>query len=118
MAEWAAVPIRADVEVLRGDSWSWLASLVGDDDLPVALTSATAAAAIRSEPGSVLVAEPTVTVIDAGGGEWEVSLTDTQTAALAPGTYRWAARLSWPSGTVRTVVTGQFLVKASLVPPA
>lgn len=122
MAEWDYDPFRADVEVLRGDSWSWLASLQSRDNenspyLPVDLTTATGEATIRSEPGAVVVATPTVTITSVTDGEWEVTLSAAETADLPPGTYRWAVRITWLSGTVRTVVTGTCVVRPSLVTP-
>ena len=47
----------------------------------------------------------TVTVQSAANGQVNISLNDTQTAALAAGTYRW--QMAWVQGNAtRTALTG------------
>jgi hypothetical protein len=58
------------------------------------------------------VASFVTSVTDAAAGQVNVSLTDTQTAALAAGTYGW--RLDWvaPGGVQRTALSGTVEVVA------
>jgi hypothetical protein len=48
----------------------------------------------------------TTTLADASAGQVSVSLTDTQTAALASGTYGWQLDWTAPGGVQRTALAG------------
>jgi hypothetical protein len=83
---------------------------VGNDvsvllDFDIALTSYTATAAIYSTVTGATVATFTTAITDAAAGKINISLTDTQTTTLGPGTFRWA--LVWTLGAVsRTSMEG------------
>ena len=71
----------------KGDDFSTLI------DFSISLASYTLSAGLYSTVTGALVQAMTVAVTDAAAGLVSVSLTDTQTAALAAGTYAW--RLDW-----------------------
>jgi hypothetical protein len=83
---------------------------VGDDfsallDFDVAVTNYTAVAYVYSTTNGSTVATFTTTIPDAAAGKINIALSDTQTAALGPGTFRWG--LSWTVGAVtRTAMEG------------
>jgi hypothetical protein len=83
---------------------------VGNDvsvllDFDIALTSYTATAAVYSTVTGATVATFTTAITDAAAGKINISLTDTQTTTLGPGTFRWA--LVWTLGAVsRTSMEG------------
>jgi hypothetical protein len=54
----------------------------------------------------------TTTLADASAGQVSVSLTDTQTAALASGTYGWTLDWTAPGGIQRTALSGTVEVYA------
>jgi hypothetical protein len=54
----------------------------------------------------------TTTIVDASAGQVSVSLTDTQTAALAAGTYGWQLDWTAPGGVQRTALSGTVEVYA------
>jgi hypothetical protein len=83
---------------------------VGDDfsallDFDIALVSYSATAGIYSTITGVTVATFTTSITDAAAGKINISLTDAQTTAIGPGTFRWA--LVWTLGAVsRTSMEG------------
>lgn len=83
---------------------------VGDDfsaliDFDIGLTNYTAAATVYSTITGNAVATFTTTIPDAAAGKINVALTDAQTTALGPGTFRWG--LVWTAGSVsRTSMEG------------
>jgi len=81
-------------------------------DFDFALTSYTVTASLTSLVSNTVVQAFTASVADAAAGQVSVSLTDTQTAALAAGTYGW--QLDWvaPGSVQRTALTGTVEVVA------
>jgi hypothetical protein len=81
-------------------------------DFDVSLSGYTATASLNSLVTGSAVQTFTTTVADASAGQVSVSLTDTQTAALAAGTYGW--QLDWvaPGSVQRTALTGTVEVVA------
>lgn len=73
---------------------------------PLSLVGYTVTASVTSLVTGATVVPFTTTVVDAAAGQVNVSLTDTQTAALPAGTYGW--RLDWtaPGGVERTALQG------------
>jgi hypothetical protein len=112
---WTADPFTHDTTLIVGDTWLVEATLEDASGVPHDLTGVTGEASIRSEPGGVVVATPTVSVTSATDGEFSVSVPATTTADLAPGSYRWAARLEWGDGTIKTVVEGRLTVRRAVV---
>jgi len=81
-------------------------------DIDIALTSYTVTANMTSLVSGGVVQAFTTSVSDASAGQVSVSLTDTQTTALAAGTYGW--QLDWvaPGSVQRTALTGTVEVVA------
>jgi len=81
-------------------------------DFDIALTSYTVTASLTSLVSGTVVQAFTTSVSDASAGQVSVSLTETQTAALAAGTYGW--QLDWvaPGSIQRTALTGTVEVVA------
>ena len=72
---------------------------------PTSLSGLTPAAAIYSVVSGAQVVAITITVTNAGAGQCNLSLTDEQTAAIPPGTYRWEFS-AVDAGARRTYLTG------------
>jgi hypothetical protein len=81
-------------------------------DFDVNLTSYTVTASMTSLVSWSVVQAFTTSLSDAAAGQVSVSLTDTQTAALAAGTYGW--QLDWvaPGSVQRTALSGTVEVVA------
>jgi hypothetical protein len=109
--DWTADPFVHDAVCIVGDTLLLQFALEDSDGVAHNLSGVTGTASIRTEPGGLSVASPTVTVTSAADGEWEVELAAASTASLSPGSYRWAARLTWGDGTVKTVVEGRLTVR-------
>jgi len=72
---------------VRGDDWS-IPGTISDGGTAVNLTGATLTAMMRpNTESSVLTETFTVTVTNAASGAVTLSLTDTETALITPGTY-------------------------------
>jgi hypothetical protein len=100
------LPGLASVSFVRGDDWG--ASL----DFSIDTTGYTWAAVVESVPNGSTVATPTVTILSAALGQISVNLSRTQTAAIAPGTYRLKITGTASGGTVRRATQGTIEVKA------
>lgn len=81
-------------------------------DFDLNLTGYTVSASLVSLVSSAVVQAFTASIPDAAAGQVSVSLTDTQTAALAAGTYGW--QLDWvaPGSVQRTALSGTVEVVA------
>lgn len=74
-------------------------------DLSIAITGFAVTASVTSLVTGAEVVPFTVTIPSAGNGQINIALTDTQTAALARGTYGW--ELKWTeNAATRTALTG------------
>jgi hypothetical protein len=75
-------------------------------DFDTSLTGYTVSSAIISPVTGATVTAITTSLSDAEAGKVDISLTETQTAALAVGTYNW--RLVWnaPGDVQRTALAG------------
>lgn len=99
MASYDQTPGTLNLSFVRGDDFSTLI------DFSVEMTGYTVTAGITSLVTGAEVVPFTVSFVSAANGQVNISLTDTQTAALARGTYGWTLR--WvESGNTRTVLTG------------
>lgn len=78
-----------NISFSRGEVWSKLV----DFSEPASIPGYTFACGLHSSVSGLLTQVITVAVIDAPAGQINLSLTATQTAALAAGTYEF--RLSW-----------------------
>jgi hypothetical protein len=83
----------------RSDDFSTLV------DFSISMVSYTVTAGITSLVTGAQVVPFTVSVVSATNGQVNISLTDTQTAALARGTYGW--QMQWTeNNATRTALTG------------
>jgi len=106
MSTYSVLPGTMNLAFKRSGDFSALISF------DFALTSYTVTASLTSLVSNTVVQAFTASVADAAAGQVSVSLTDTQTAALAAGTYGW--QLDWvaPGSIQRTALTGTVEVVA------
>lgn len=81
-------------------------------DFDATLVGYTVTANMTSLVTGATVVPFTTTIADATAGQVSVSLTDTQTAALAAGTYGWQLDWTAPGGIQRTALSGTVEVYA------
>jgi len=99
MPSYDQLPGKLNLSFVRGDDFSVLV------DFSITMTGYAVTAEMVSVVSGAVVQVMTVTAANAAAGQFNVSLTDTQTAALARGTYRW--RVTWVEGTAtRTALAG------------
>ncbi len=101
MPIYTQLPGSMSLAFKRGDDFSAVVDFDG-----VSLAGYTATATISSLVSGLTVVAMAVSIVDPEAAQVSVSLTDTQTAALAAGTYGW--RLDWtaPGGTNRAALQG------------
>lgn len=117
MADYTADPVSYDHALVIGDTYQpATVTLTDSTGTPHALTGVTGVCELRSEIGGVLLLSPTVTILTpAANGQFTWASLPAATAALSPGTVRYAIRLTWPSGVVRTVLEGQIVVRRTVL---
>lgn len=99
MPSYDQTPGSLNLAFNRGDDFSALV------DFSIGMTGYTVAASMTSLVTGSEVQAMAVSFASASAGQVNVSLTDTQTAALARGTYGW--RMQWTEGNAtRTALTG------------
>lgn len=76
------------------------------------LSGYTVTATVTSLVTGTAVASFATSVTDAAAGQVNISLTDTQTAAMAAGTYAWQLDWTAPGGVQRTALAGTVEVMA------
>ena len=81
-------------------------------DFNLSLTSYSVSATVTSLVTGATVIPFTTTLADAAAGQVSVSLTDTQTASLAAGTYGWQLDWTAPGSVQRTALSGTLEVYA------
>lgn len=82
-AEVKALPGELDIAVYQGDSFTLSVQMQNSDETPQDLTGATFRSQLRStHSADTVLAEFTVTVVDAANGELTLTLTSAQTAVL------------------------------------
>lgn len=111
-AVFSLLPGDLTLQIVRGDEVTFSAIFAGVD-----LTGYTLSAGVYSGFGptatDTLVVTPTVTVTTATANNVtsstvQVSMTETQTAAISPiGSSRWYLRWVSPGGVTRTILSGQ-----------
>jgi hypothetical protein len=99
MASYDQTPGTLNLSFKRSDDFSAMV------DFSISLASYTVTAGITSLVSGAEVQPLTVSFVSATAGQVNVSLTDTQTAALARGTYGWQMRWTENNAT-RTALTG------------
>ena len=99
MPSYDQTPGELNLSFKRGDDFSALV------DFSITMTGYTVTAGITSVATGLEVQPLTVAFQNAAAGQVNVSLTDTQTAAMARGTYSW--QMAWTEGNAtRTALTG------------
>lgn len=99
MPSYDQTPGSLNLSLVRSDDFS---SLI---DFSIGMSGYTVTAGITSLVTGNEVQPLTVSIVSATAGQVNVSLTDTQTAALARGTYGW--RMQWTeNNATRTALTG------------
>lgn len=81
-------------------------------DFDTTIVGYTVSANLTSLVTGATVVPFTATIVDASAGQVSVSLTDTQTASLAAGTYGWQLDWTAPGGVQRTALSGTVEVYA------
>jgi hypothetical protein len=100
MPSYDQTPGTLSLSLKRADDFSVLI-----DFNPLTMTGYTVTASMTSLVSGAEVQAFTVTAANAASGQFNISLTDTQTAALARGTYGWQMRWTENNAT-RTALTG------------
>lgn len=100
------LPGLASVSFVRGDDWG------ASFDFNIDTTGYTWSAEVFSVVTGQSLLSPTVTVTNAALGQISLSLTDTQTATLAAGTYGLRLTATAPGGVIRRATRGTVEVVA------
>lgn len=90
-------PAKLDIDIAQGETWVLTVTLAEDDGTAIDISGGSGQCQIRTQPGGQVLASPTVTVTDGAAGEFELSLTYTQTAALAFSTAYYDVALTYNS---------------------
>ena len=99
MANYEQLPGELNLAFNRGDDFSTLI------DFSITMTGYSVTAAIYSLISGDTVQAFTVTASNASAGQFNISLTDAQTAVIPRGTYGW--RMVWTeNNATRTALTG------------
>lgn len=106
-------PARYDLALYRGDTYWWRFALWQDtaQTIPVDLTGVVAAAEIRERPGGTKITPLTATIT--APNLIDVTL-DATACGLLPVKGGWDLQLTYPVGSVRTVVAGSVQVTADV----
>lgn len=110
----ARVPKRK-IRIRRGDTYTHTVTEYDDTGALSNLAGNTFLIQMRSDSESpIVVATFTTTMIDPANGEWEFSLTSTQTAALELGPYYYDVQRTYADGSVHTRFEGEAEVEADI----
>lgn len=99
MPSYDQTPGTLNLSLVRGDDFSALV------DFSIAMTGYAVTAGMYSLVTDELVISFTVTATNLANGQVNISLSDTQTASLARGTYAWSLRWTENNAT-RTALSG------------
>lgn len=101
------VPKRKIV-IRRGDTYNHVVTEFDDDGTASDLTGSSYLVQMKLDPDhSTPIATFTTSILNAGTGSWQFSLTPTQTAALEVGTYVYDVQRTYPDGSVHTRFEGE-----------
>ena len=109
-------PGRYNITVYQGTTFT-LSPIWKIDNLPVNLTGYTAKMQVRDISGNLIVELSTSNgkiVITPALGQVAMTLTATQTAALAVGNYNYDLNLTDTASNVYKILEGAFILKASV----
>lgn len=84
MSAYRQLPGRLDLAIKSGDDFS------ANVDFSISLSGVTMASTIASVVSGATVSTIATSFQDAANGIVNISLSDTQTSTLSPGTYRWS----------------------------
>ena len=100
-------PVTYSHGLIVGDTYSGpIVTFADDAGTPYDLTGVVGEVTLRRTLGGEIELQPAVDILDAEAGELTWSSPPEDTAALAPGAYLWALRLTWPDETVKTYLVG------------
>lgn len=109
-------PAWFDFRVIIGDTLQPATVVLQDaDGVAYDLTGVTGECEIRTAPGGTLLLSPTVSLVVAADGSFTFASSAAATSALTPARARYAVRLTWPTGEVRTVLEGNVDILPSVV---
>ena len=110
----ARVPKRK-IRIRRGDTYTHAVTEYDDDGTLSNLTGSTFLVQMRSDSESdTVVAQFTTALVDAANGEWQFSLTASQTADLDLGIYFYDVQRTYADGAVHTRFEGEAVVEADV----
>jgi hypothetical protein len=106
MATYTNLPGVLNIEVRRGDELGLM------PDFSISLSGYTVSAAVYSIVTGETAGTMTASVYgDGSDGKVNLAMTETETQALAAGTYRWALTWTAPGSVARMALTGALEVK-------
>lgn len=107
----ARVPKRK-IRIRRGDTYTHLVTEYDSDGNLDDLTGSSFLVQLRETPEatSALITF-TTEFIDEENGEWQFSLSSTQTSSLTAGLYFYDVQRTWPDATVHTRFQGEAVVE-------
>jgi len=110
-------PGRYNINVYKGTTFS-LAPVWKIDNLPVDITGYTAKMQVRASADSSVIVELSTSngraVISGALGKTTLTLTASETTALAAGNYFYDLNLTSPSAVVTKILEGSFVVEVSV----
>lgn len=95
-----STPGSLNIVMRRGDDFST------SFDFSTTASGVTASSTIVSAVTGATVSQIATSVIDAGAGQIRISMTPTQSAALATGTYRWQHTWDYDGDSQKTMLIG------------
>lgn len=114
MPVYTAEPRRFDHKHRIGDTLQPAeATLYDGDGVALSMDGVTGECAIRREPGGAVLAEPAVACAGTSF-TWRAEVEELLEVS-EPGRYVYGVRLTWPDGTVRTVLIGDITAEASTI---
>lgn len=113
----SGVPIGWDHTLQVGDTYLPLAevTLRDGDGVALNLTGVTGEVQLRNEDTLALVLTPTFALVDAAAGKFKWSSPPADTTALSAGRAAYSVRLTWPDGTIRTILDGTVTIRRNVI---
>lgn len=111
-----AAPPEYDHRMIIGDTYApGILQLVDDTGAPIDLTGSTGEVQVRETPTSALLLEPTYSVSDGPTGRFTWTAPASETALVPAGVYRYAVRITYLDGTVRTELGGKLIAVRTVI---
>lgn len=105
----SSLPANHDLVIYKGDSLELLVAITNAVGTPMTLTGAVVVAWLKSDYND-RDPKPFTCVVTATPGEVAVSMSDTLTSGLLPGSYIWDFQVTYASGITRTYIAGDVTV--------